>query len=262
MSSAFPALSAATKKKNDMLRAIVITLLLTAASAAWSLPLTNPAPSILGNDIGGSGLFSPGNVSVGIEILDLGPLLTGSQASVFPANGFGGAEFGFYFANDPTTRVTIFDSLDQNPDPGGPGSVAQVALIDFLTGEVRDEDAGVQQSAFAAGSSYPIGFYLTLAQDMVNFFGLGFDTIYSESYLNPSAEDMSASFPLLDGSGFMLAFGAVNPFSATGDSLIFGASIATGITPVTVPEPGTAGLLLLGSAMLLWLRRRPRGMSA
>jgi len=234
---------------------VILSLLL--AGSASALPIANPYPTQLGSDTNGSGLFRPQDWFVSLEVLDLGPMLTGGPMSPFPSNGFGGAEFGFYYANDPGTRIAIFDPTDQNPDPNGPGSVQQYAAVDFLSGQVFDYDAGnTLQSTFAGGTVAPIGFYLTLSQDLVDFFGFGFNTMYSQASLNPGDQDMAAAYPLLDGSGYLLGFAAANPYSATGEYFFFGASIATRIAPlVSVPEPDTWALLLIGVLVLLLFRR-------
>lgn len=233
-----------------------IVACLLAAGPCWAVPIANPNPALLGDDIDGSGLFLPSEQVIGIEILDLGPLLTGGPASPFPAAGFGGSEFGFYYAGDPSTRTAIFDPFDQDPDPGGPGSVIQLASIDFANGVVYDFDEGAVQSTFTARPG-PVGFYLRLAADVVNFFGFGFDTIFSEPARN-NGQDMAAAFPLLDDTGFLLGFAAANPYATDEEYYLFGASIVTGIDPVNVPEPGSWSLLLTGLLGLsLVVGRRP-----
>lgn len=235
-----------------------------ATGPAWAIPIANPNPSLLADDIGGTGLFNTNGSSLGIEILDLGPVLTGGPGSPFPSTGFGGSEFGFYFANDPTSLTAIFDPTDQDPDPGGPGSITQLASIDFLAGQVLDmDDGGTLQSTFDPASSGPIGFYLTLADDLVNYFGFGFNTLYSQPHLNSGGQDMAAAYPLLDNTGYLLGFAADNPFNSVVDYFFFGASIATNVTPVVVPEPSSWALFLLGGMIcLVGMRANGRRLTA
>jgi hypothetical protein len=236
-----------------MMKWFVAVILCVVASAASALVITNPAPGDAGADISGSGLFSPDDALVGVEISDLGVLLAGGP---FPAGGLGGAEFGFYLDSDPGSLITIFDSLDQDPDPGGSGSVVQSALVNFLSGQVIDVDAGVVQSTFPVGTGVDIGFYLTLSADFVSFFGLGFDTIFSEAALNPSSEDMMAAFPLLAADGFLLVFGIEHPTDPDLDPLQVGVNLVANVSASTsVPAPGTFMLTAFGLLILLRIRQ-------
>ncbi len=230
----------------------VVLLLFAIASPAQAIPIANPAPAIAGDD-DGSSVFLPDDVVVSIEILDLGPLLIGDP---FPAGGFGGTEFGFYYYDDPSNRITIFDDTDQNPDPGGAGDDPQLALINFLTGEVLDSDEGTVQSAFTAFADTPIGFYITLSDDLVDFFSFSFNTIYTQASLNPDGEDMAAAFPLLSNPGYLFAFGATSPFGA-GNTLLLNLQVAVNVSATTVPAP-PALILLLGGLLQLFIVRRRR----
>jgi len=223
------------------------------SNLAWAVLIDNPSPAIAGDDEGAE-VFTPDDVVVAIEILDLATILTGGP---FPAGGFGGSEFGFYYFNDPGNLITIFDATDQNPDPGGPGDNAQIALLNFLTGEVLDSDAGTTQSNFTPLANTPLGFYLTLSDDFVDFFGFNFNTIYSQASLNPDGEDMVGAFPLLSNPGFLLAFGATSPFGA-GETLLLDLQVAVNISPTSVPEPGTLALLSIGLAGMIIGRRKKK----
>jgi len=227
-------------------------LLILLGAPVFATPIMdNPAPNIAGDD-DGSTLFLPDSVAVSIEILDLGPLLAGGP---FPVDGFGGSTFGFYFAHDPKNLITIFDPTDQNPDPGGPDDSAQSALINFLTGEVTDVDEDATQSTFAPATDSPIGFYLGLSDDLVDFFGFDYDTIFTQAFLNPDGVDRAGTFPLLSNPGYLFGFEGQNPFG-DGGPITMGLHVTVNVT--RVPEPSTAVLLLSGLLSLMLVSRRRR----
>ncbi len=103
------------------------------------------------NDDTGVSYFTPGDVVLGIELLDaIDPL----------------SEFGFYYQGSPTNLIPIFDGADV-----GPG---QLAGIDFVGGSVQDIDSGGPATIFNALGG-DIGFYLTIDNAL---------TIYSDPTLN------------------------------------------------------------------------------
>lgn len=60
---------------------------------------------------------------------------------------------GFYYATDPSTKITVFDSEDTRTLP-------QSASIDFNSGNVYDlYDGGAIQSSFLAQAGNGIGFF-------------------------------------------------------------------------------------------------------
>lgn len=167
----------------------------------------------------GTSFFLPNDSVFGIEIVDAG-----------------GATFGFYYALDPSTRVTVMDATDT----GAPGS--QRASINFLTGLVFDVDALAPQNTFTVEND-AIGFFLTLS-------GV---TYFSDATLNPIPFDTFSAFESsVDPDLWAVAFDLPTI------GVVYTARLV-GVSPVSaVPEP--SALLLLVSAfpalVIIGLRRR------
>jgi len=210
---------------------LLTILLLGFSSNSWAISVPNPNPALYGPDIGGSGLFSPGDRVLGFELFDFAENLLGANS---------GFEFGFYFDSDPTTLIPIFEATDNSTGP-----TLQRALVDFTAGEVVDRDEGLLQETFTT-SAEDIGFFLRHSPSSV--------LIFTEAALNPlGGEDLAAAFPeigFLD--SFLIGFavpdgGGVTPWAY---------SLVYPISPSPIPVPGAAGLWLLGIAGLGLFRRR------
>jgi hypothetical protein len=119
-----------------------------------------------------------------------------------------------------------------------------------------NDDGDSTRSNFISISGGEIGFFLTLADDLVDFFGIDFNTVFTQASLNPAGEDMAAAFPLLDNPRFLLGFATINSFSADGNTLLLGVNVVVNV--VGVPEPSTFVLLLGDLLPLLLLGRRRR----
>ena len=210
---------------------LLLTLLLLGFSGnGWAITVPNPNPALFGPDIGGSGLFSHGDRILGFELYDLAEITFGDDS---------GFEFGFYFASDPTTLISIFETTDNSTSPP-----IQEAAVLFNTGEVVDRDQGILQNTFTT-SSEDIGFFLRQ----------GTATLFTEAALNPfGGEDLSGTFPeigFLD--GYLIGFAF--PGSAGGVTPV-AYSLVHPISPSPIPIPGAAGLWLLGIAGLTLFRRK------
>jgi hypothetical protein len=211
---------------------LLLTILLLGFSGnSWAITVPNPNPALFGPDIGGSGLFSHGDRILGFELYDLAEITFGDDS---------GFEFGFYFASDPTTLISIFETTDNSTSPP-----IQEAAVFFNTGEVVDRDQGILQNTFTT-SSEDIGFFLRHSPSSV--------LIFTEAVLNPlGGEDLAGAFPeigFLD--SFLIGFavpdgGGVTPWAY---------SLVDPISPSAIPIPGAAGLWLLGIAGLGLFRRR------
>jgi len=198
--------------------------------------IVNPDPGTYAND-DGTEYFHHANSVLNIELKD-----------AFGEFGVGSL-FGFFFQSDPSTQVTIFGPEDQDPDPGGAGSILQSATIDFLSGTVTDNDEGSVQDTFSGSGN--VAFFLTLDPNSVND-NVPDLTLYTVAALNPGGADSSATFHLLaDPSTYLIGF------EETGSSTLLGYNFVQGVTPV--PEPST--LLLVGSGLLgvMAVRRRKQG---
>jgi hypothetical protein len=195
------------------LRTIIIfsvlwTCLIWTGTASATI-LSNPDNTIYADDIDGDGYFSS-NLAFMIawEIYDSQESLTGST-------------FGFFYENDPTTLIPLFDSAD---------ATGQTAIVDFSGGYVLDFDELAVQSIFTHHTS-DIGFFL---------FQDGFSApLYSNPFFNDGLTDIFGAFPVL----------------ATDDSILFtwllpdDTTLAWEIVRFTsVPEPNT--ILLFGSGIL------------
>jgi hypothetical protein len=211
---------------SKLLSRVVVVVLLLSAAKVFAIPFANPDPGLFGPDRDGNGYFSQAGVpTISLELLDIA-----------------GFEFGFFFQNDPGTLITIFDPLDADPDPGGPGSVTPIALIDFTGGFVFDIDENIVQSLFT-GSTDNFGFYATL----------GGGTVYSDASLNPGGTDWFGAFDIL----------APTVPAGTFAPVFFNMSVVGAPPPpmyiaavAFIPEPGTLLSFSLGGLMLVAIRRR------
>lgn len=199
------------------------------AASAHAVPF--PAPTIIsgsaGPDIDGGGYFKTSGSSLVLEVFD------GIGASLQL-----GTRFGFYFRNDSTTLVPVFDVTDQGPS-------TQSALVDFANGVVFDQDLpptdpGFIQSVFTPNSS-PIGFFIQ---------PLGLSEIfYSDPGLNLGGLDLFGAYQSLNLTGsYYLSFPRL-AFPLSEPPIYLG--LMSGVMPVREP----ASLILALSAFGL-LRSR------
>ena len=221
-------------------RALLTGLVLLGFSGAgWAIPLANPFPAFLNDDIDGIGLFQPGSPALSIEYLDF--FDNPNVPTIFdPAPG---SEFGFYYgngANPPTELIRVFGAEDMTPVPI---TNNQQALIDFDLGVVLDLDDGVVENLFTPVANAAIGFYLSIPETTVN----PELTLFSQAVLNGGA-DVAGAFPFIsDPETFAIIFGAPGTKALS----------IHAFTPLTaVPVPGAAGLWLLGLAGLALFRRK------
>lgn len=189
---------------------------LALAAPAFAIPST-PAGYM---DDAGDELFVPASNVVGVELFDL----------------FGAfSEFGFYFADDPGTLISIFDAGDDL------GLSSATAFIDFDNGFVFDVDAGVIQDLFTT-SGAAIGFWLTV----------GSLTIHSEAALNAAGTDLGFAFQSMsDPMDWLIGF---DGFGGGTIALEF----FSGLSSVTVSEPATVALIGFGMLAMGLARRRRR----
>ena len=184
-----------------------------------ALSIAAPLPPLGYNADVGASLFAHTDTAVAIELVDDG------QTSPPP----GGWTFGFYFASDPGTLITIFDADDDSQ---------AYALIDFANGLVIDVEDNAPQTGFTT-SANPIGFFVTLE----------IGTIYSQSYLNPGLVDLGFAFQSInDPSLYLIGF----DFGNYGISL----ELINGIH--AIPEPGVVALFGGGLLAIGFGRRRSR----
>jgi MYXO-CTERM domain-containing protein len=206
------------------------TILVGFSSASQAVVFPNPNPAVYAPDNDGSGLFLYGQPTLSVELFDYG------DAAALGT----GLEFGFYFAGNPGTRITIFDSTDFTPNPL-PNPPVQLAGINFATGRVGDLDAGVIQDTFTLIANTPIGFYL----ESPSLLGV---PLFTQALLNPGGQDYSGAFRRLD-SPFTYLISFALPSVGT-----ISLNLVGPVSPV--PIPGAAGLWLLGMAGLALFRRR------
>jgi len=165
-------------RSGRMIRCLLLFSWLALAAAPAAAALVNPLPGVFGDD-DGTQTFVPGEGILGIELMDHGDVLP--------------TAFGFFFLSDPTTYIPLFGVEDQNPDPGGPGSVTQLALADMAAGLVYDLDAGnVVQNSFTGSGG--IGFWLFVDTSSR---GGGPVVLHSIPSLYSGGLDLCATFPLL-----------------------------------------------------------------
>ncbi len=219
---------------NKFCLSLAIALIGSVGLAANSdaIPFPNPAPTTFADDLDDLGIFFPSDLVVTFEIFDLGAL----------APAFAGNTFGFFFVTDPANLITIFDPLDQDPDPSTPDD-KQIGVVNFLTGTVIDWDELTVQDTFSGIGN--IGFFLTPDASF------GLPTLFTVPSLNPLGLDFSGTFPRLGvPENFLLSFAVQNQL--TGQPINLGFEFVAGISPVS--EPAT--LILLASGLLGFARFR------
>jgi len=204
-------------------------VLVAQPSIAVEVGSPSPLPALFGAD-DGSELFEPSGVVLSMEIWDA-------------IGSFTDSTFGFYYADDPTELIPIFEPDDIAPP-------VQSAAVDFSGGRVWDGDEFRVQNTFTPKDEF-IGFY-------IDSDALG--TIYSEGALNASGDEQVGTYALhVNPAIYLLGFD-------NGIDKQLAIEIVSGVTPVAservgsaVPEPTAAasfgvGLLVVGAA----LRRRSR----
>lgn len=220
------------RAKGLILSVFTSVAVLAGATPGYAVSFTNPNPAVFGDDLEDSGVFTPSPTGVlTVEIFDL-------------AGALGvGSTFGFFLEGNPSELIPIFDPSDQDPDPGGPGSVPQVAAVDFSLGLVFDlDDASSVQSSFSGTGD--IGFFLDPVPD-----DPGIPTLFTVPSLNPLGVDVAGTFPVLGApeDDFLITFAVQEEGSSNVLPLAF--ELVGGITPVPQPVPEPRILLLLGSML-------------
>lgn len=155
-----------------------------------------------------------------------------------------GLEFGFYFANNVTGLIPIFDTADSS------STTLNSAIIDFTTGVILDNDTQTIQSLFSGTGDF--GFYL----GFYDANGAIDNLVYSQAALNPGGLDFAGTLPsMITPSGYLIGFEAGDS-SANGQLLYLGSIF--GLTPtsaVAVSAPLTFLLLLCGMSLVLVRRK-------
>ena len=213
---------------NRFLQAALCSL--AASSALLALVVAAPAHATL---IGGPGPFPGLDPDDGTELFvpNLNPIQLQHVVRVKEAAdtipGVIDHEWGIYFANDPGTLIPVFTTGDSGAN--------QQAVISFNSGQVVDLDGLTVEGGFGP-SLGAFGFYL-------NLHPVGAPEIlrYSEPSLNPGGVDAVATFPFQANPTFYFVGFEI-------DDKIFSLEIVDGVVPV--PEPGVAGLLGGGLAVL------------
>jgi hypothetical protein len=155
---------------------LAISALVLAPAVTHALPFVgqpSPVAGYAADD--GTELWMPDDIVLSLEVYDVIGDNQGWESS-----------FGFYWASDPTTLVTVFGPDDQF----APGDTSgQQAQIDFVRGIVIDADQLVLESLIPAGAG-PIGFFAHLRSASTDL------TLYSQAALNTAiaGEDAFASW--------------------------------------------------------------------
>ena len=219
--------------------AVIILSLLVWTTSSKALPFPSLDPAFYGPDLDGNGLFTVTNLQIDLESLDAPSQFGGSTT-----------EFGFYNSADPSTLVTIFDVVDQNPDPGGPGNITPTALIYFDLGVVVDGDDGFGIQSIFTPKPVEIGYYIKLESGFAAALGID-EILYSQSSLNSGGIDYFAAFPLL--------FGGAVPEGSFAPTFFYFAPDAKPLyvaAAINVDEPPVLLMLAMGLAGLAFTRRR------
>ncbi len=192
--------------------------------------------------VAAAAMTNPDPVNYAADSEDAYVFVSNSVSAFEALDSFAGS-FGFYFASDPGTLVTLFAEDDQ----GG----TQTAAIDFGLGGVFDSDDGFAPQAAFTGSAAPepIGFWYSAS---------GF-TFYSDPALN-GGTDFAGTFSL-----FSDPFTTLVTFEEASLG-IFSMNALQGVLPVSaaiapVPVPAALPLMLpvLGAGALRGMRRRQAG---
>ncbi len=215
------------------MRKLLLSLLLVccvsiAVSVSSEALIINPDPLSFADD-NGSELFYPSNSVFSIELLDLGSYVG------FPSS------FGFYFASNPSALISIFEPEDS-------GGSDQLALVDFVAGEVADLDEGIVQDTFTPGLG-AIGFFYEIDATAA---GGPQIVLFTQTSRN-NGSDVSATFPSfteenLHVLGFELFDDDTQMFETVSYNLV------GNIDPV--PEPSTLMLLCMGFIGIWFVKRK------
>lgn len=216
------------KRKMSMIKKLPFILVALLAltwcpGASQAALFTNPNPLVFGDDIDGSGYFYPDPALLSMEFFDIAESST----------EFNGSTFGFFFQNDPSVLIPIFDANDLFKD---------VALVSMADGYVYDVELDEVQNYFTVNTG-SIGFYLSLDP------ASGFETLYTDPLLNPGETDVAGAFEVLGKPGSYL-----QTFKHPDLDTLLGGKITSGITPV--PEPSSIFLLGTGLLGLAFLKKR------
>ena len=217
---------------------VVIATSLGFSSGSWAVTVPNPSPAIYGPDIGGSGLFNPDPFAFSVELLDApDPFLPGST-------------FGFFYTVAPNVLIPLFEADDITPDPNAP---SQLAIVNFITGEIVDGDSGevdlVSDFLGFVPANPTIGFYFQLNDPL-------FQAVYGGPFSTaPGGDDNAGAFPLIGlPNWYAISFAALAQGENEPDEL--GTYLVAGIAPSPIPVP--AAVWLFGTALigLLGMRRK------
>lgn len=220
-------------RTNRWLTPLTVLLFASAPQAALALPFVGQSdvfPGFGADD--GTELWVPEPLGFAIELFDLGGVPGDSLLSTF----------GFYYAATPANLIPIFSATDQDlsasADP-------QIALVNFISGEVVDFDDGVLEATFTPAAG-PIGFFYVLVIDPSNPFTVVF---YTQPGLNtlPAGVDTFGTFRSLTDP-------AVYRIGAEIDGGALTLNVVGGINPV--PEPTSGVLFMAGGLVVAFTLRK------
>ena len=220
---------------------LVVLLLLGFSGSSWAVIYTLPAtltpPSWVdevGDDINGTGLFTPGASILTFELFDLG-----EETPLIP-----GIEFGYYSASDAADGS--LEASDLNTIFAHDNSANGPVTVNF-------------------GTVAPIGFYVralstTVAtQERLNALGTARDSDGGTDFAGVFPVTGVFPPPLPDGTplidAYLIGFVYPRPFPLVGESLIYASAFARPPNLSPIPVPGAIFLWLTGLAGLALFRR-------